>query len=61
MEEAQSETNGQFNKVTENLQEVTRTIKNVQSSQGEINKTVSEMKQTNEGFTKSIELLTKRR
>ncbi|MEC3533366.1 hypothetical protein P9143_23840, partial [Bacillus thuringiensis] len=27
---------------------------------GEINKTVSEMKQTNEGFTKSIELLTKK-
>ncbi|WIK94391.1 phage tail spike protein [Bacillus bombysepticus] len=60
VEEAQSETNGQFNKVTENLQEVTRTIKNVQNSQGEINKTVSEMKQTNEGFTKSIELLTKK-
>ncbi|MEZ2366405.1 MULTISPECIES: phage tail spike protein [Bacillus] len=60
VEEAQSETNGQFNKVTENLQEVTRTIKNVQNSQGETNKTVSEMKQTNEGFTKSIELLTKK-
>ncbi|PFO05110.1 hypothetical protein COJ63_12095 [Bacillus cereus] len=60
VEEAQSETNGQFNKVTENLQEVTRTIKNVQNSQGEIHKTVSEMKQTNEGFTKSIELLTKK-
>ncbi|PFR27339.1 hypothetical protein COK22_19425 [Bacillus cereus] len=60
VEEAQSETNGQFNKVTENLQEVTRTIKNVQNSQGEINKIVSEMKQTNEGFTKSIELLTKK-
>ncbi|MCU5120949.1 hypothetical protein OCB76_08745 [Bacillus cereus] len=60
VEEAHSEINGQFNKVTENLQEVTRTIKNVQNSQGEINKTVSEMKQTNEGFTKSIELLTKK-
>ncbi|PFC06076.1 hypothetical protein CN302_02140, partial [Bacillus thuringiensis] len=36
------------------------TIKNVQNSQGEINKTVSEMKQTNEGFTKSIESLTKK-
>ncbi|MDF3551220.1 hypothetical protein LAV92_05595 [Bacillus cereus] len=60
VEEAQSETNGQFNKVTENLQEVTRTIKNVQNSQGEIHKTVSEMKQTNEGFIKSIELLTKK-
>ncbi|MEC2454565.1 hypothetical protein P9X06_16225, partial [Bacillus cereus] len=36
------------------------TIKNVQNSQGEINKTVSEMKQTNESFTRSIELLTKK-
>lgn len=44
----------------ENLQEVSLTIKNVQNSQGEINKTVSEMKQTNEGFTKSIESLTKK-
>ncbi|PEV73671.1 hypothetical protein CN433_31545, partial [Bacillus cereus] len=42
------------------LQEVSQTIKNVQNSQGEINKTVSEMKQTNEGFTKSIESLTKK-
>ncbi|MEB9586385.1 hypothetical protein P4J65_14815, partial [Bacillus cereus] len=31
-----------------------------QNSQGEINKTVSEMKQTNESFTRSIELLTKK-
>ncbi|OOR57502.1 hypothetical protein BGP34_13560 [Bacillus mycoides] len=60
VEEAQNETAGQFNVVNENLQEVSRTIKNVQSSQGGINKTVSEMKQTNEGFTKSIELLTKK-
>ncbi|CUB09347.1 hypothetical protein BN2127_JRS1_01132 [Bacillus cereus] len=60
VEEAQSETNGQFKEVKENLQEVSLTIKNVQNSQGEINKTVSEMKQTNEGFTKSIELLTKK-
>ncbi|MBK5506643.1 MULTISPECIES: phage tail spike protein [Bacillus] len=60
VEEAQNETAGQFNVVNENLQEVSRTIKNVQNSQGEINKTVSEMKQTNEGFTKSIELLTKK-
>ncbi|MBK5489007.1 phage tail protein [Bacillus sp. TH17] len=60
VEEAQNETAGQFNVVNENLQEVSRTIKSVQSSQGGINKTVSEMKQTNEGFTKSIELLTKK-
>ncbi|PGR02232.1 phage tail spike protein [Bacillus cereus] len=60
VEEAQSETAGQFKEVTENLQEVSLTIKNVQNSQGEIEKTVSEMKQTNEGFTKSIETLTKK-
>ncbi|OTW86850.1 hypothetical protein BK702_15065, partial [Bacillus thuringiensis serovar cameroun] len=51
---------GQFKQVKENLQEVSLTIKNVQNSQGEINKTVSEMKQTNEGFTKSIASLTKK-
>ncbi|MDF9495096.1 phage tail spike protein [Bacillus cereus] len=60
VEEAQSETNGQFKEVKNSLQEVSQTIKNVQNSQGEINKTVSEMKQTNEGFTKSIESLTKK-
>ncbi|MEK4782367.1 phage tail spike protein [Bacillus sp. FSL K6-0073] len=60
VEEAQSETNGQFKEVKNSLQEVSQTIKNVQNSQGEINKTVSEMKQTNESFTKSIELLTKK-
>ncbi|ASZ66390.1 MULTISPECIES: phage tail spike protein [Bacillus cereus group] len=60
VEEAQNETAGQFKEVTENLQEVSLTIKNVQNSQGGIDKTVSEMKQTNEGFTKSIESLTKK-
>ncbi|RKI27886.1 phage tail spike protein [Bacillus thuringiensis] len=60
VEEAQSETNGQFKEVKNSLQEVSQTIKNVQNSQGEINKTVSEMKQTNESFTKSIEALTKK-
>ncbi|WP_080345809.1 phage tail spike protein, partial [Bacillus cereus] len=60
VEEAQSETNGQFKEVKNSLQEVSQTIKNVQNSQGEINKTVSEMKQTNESFTKSIESLTKK-
>lgn len=60
VEEAQSETNGQFKEVKNSLQEVSQTIKNVQNSQVEINKTVSEIKQTNEGFTKSIESLTKK-
>ncbi|PGS65668.1 hypothetical protein COC69_29230 [Bacillus cereus] len=60
VEEAQSETTGQFKEVKNSLQEVSQTIKNVQNSQGEMNKTVSEMKQTNEGFFKSIDLLTKK-
>ncbi|MGA5681460.1 phage tail spike protein [Bacillus bombysepticus] len=60
VEEAQSETNGQFKEVKNSLQEVSQTIKNVQNSQGEINRTVSEIKQTNESFTKSIESLTKK-
>ncbi|MBK3959471.1 hypothetical protein JJK82_12800, partial [Staphylococcus haemolyticus] len=49
-----------FKEVKNSLQEVSQTIKNLQNSQGEIDKTVSEMKQTNEGFTKSIESLIKK-
>ncbi|EJP84127.1 phage tail spike protein [Bacillus cereus] len=59
VEAAQGETNGQFNKVTESLQEVTRTISSVQNSQGEIDKKVTSLQQTNERFTKSIEALTR--
>ncbi|MGA5660463.1 phage tail spike protein [Bacillus bombysepticus] len=60
VEEVQKETNGQFKEVTENLQEVSLTIKNVQNSQGEIDKKVTSLQQTNEGFNKSIEALTKK-
>ncbi|HHB1653345.1 TPA: phage tail spike protein [Bacillus cereus] len=60
VEDAQKETNGQFKEVTENLQEVSLTIKNVQNSQGEIDKKVTSLQQTNEGFNKSIEALTKK-
>ncbi|HEB4951912.1 TPA: hypothetical protein R0D49_001481 [Bacillus cereus] len=60
IEDAQKETNGQFKDVTENLQEVSLTIKNVQKSQGEIDKKVTSLQQTNEGFNKSIEALTKK-
>lgn len=60
VEDAQKETNGQFMEVTENLQEVSLTIKNVQNSQGEIDKKVTSLQQTNEGFNKSIEALTKK-
>ncbi|WP_144469491.1 phage tail spike protein [Bacillus thuringiensis] len=57
VEEAQKETAGQFNEVTESLQGVTRTISSVQNSQGEIDKKVTSLQQTNEGFNKSIEAL----
>ncbi|MGX5768813.1 phage tail spike protein [Bacillus cereus] len=60
VEDAQKETNGQFKEVTENLQEVSLNIKNVQNSQGEIAKKVTSLQQTNEGFNKSIEALTKK-
>ncbi|MFJ8119532.1 phage tail spike protein [Bacillus mycoides] len=60
VEDAQKEVSGQYSKVTENLQEVTRTISTVKNEQGEIDKKVTSMQQTNEGFTKSIEVLTKK-
>ncbi|MEK4617713.1 phage tail spike protein [Bacillus sp. FSL K6-0273] len=59
VEEAQEETTGQFNKVTESLQKVTRTISDVQRDQGEINKKVTKFEQDSEGFKTSIETLTK--
>ncbi|MFK4324729.1 phage minor structural protein [Bacillus sp. RC97] len=60
VEDAQKEVSGQYSKVTENLQEVTRTISTVKNEQGEIDKKVTSMQQTNEGFTKNIEVLTKK-
>ncbi|WP_342761980.1 phage tail spike protein [Bacillus sp. BR3(2024)] len=59
VEEAQLETTGQYNKVTESLQQVTRTISDVQNSQGEINKKVTQVEQDSEKFKVSIETLTK--
>ncbi|MED2956157.1 hypothetical protein P4312_34940, partial [Bacillus thuringiensis] len=59
VEEAQEETTGQFNKVTESLQKVTRTISDVQRDQGEIDKKVTKVEQDSEGFKLSIETLTK--
>ncbi|RAN74598.1 phage tail spike protein [Bacillus sp. SRB_331] len=60
VEDAQKEVSGQYNKVTENLKEVTRTISSLKNEQGEIDKKVTSMQQTNEGFTKNIEALTKK-
>ncbi|MFY0137753.1 phage tail spike protein [Bacillus cereus] len=59
VEEAQEETTGQFNEVTENLQKVTRTITDVQRDQGEIDKKVTQVEQDSEKFKLSIETLTK--
>ncbi|MDA2153103.1 hypothetical protein PDN20_31600 [Bacillus cereus] len=59
VEEAQEETTGQFNTVTESLQKVTRTISDVQRDQGEIDKKVTKFEQDSEGFKASIETLTK--
>ncbi|HDR8084523.1 TPA: phage tail protein [Bacillus cereus] len=59
VEEAQEETTGQFNRVTESLQKVTRTISEVQRDQGEIDKKVTKFEQDSEGFKTSIETLTK--
>ncbi|MGN4759883.1 phage tail spike protein [Bacillus cereus group sp. MYBK227-2] len=59
VEDAQLETTGQFNQVTENLQKVTRTISDVQRDQGEINKKVTQVEQDSEKFKVSIETLTK--
>ncbi|MGA5714432.1 phage tail spike protein [Bacillus bombysepticus] len=59
VEEAQEETTGQFNTVTEGLSKVTRTISDVQRDQGEIDKKVTKFEQDSEGFKTSIETLTK--
>ncbi|HDR4874186.1 TPA: hypothetical protein QCR24_005093 [Bacillus cereus] len=59
VEEAQEETTGQFNQVTESLQKITRTISDVQRDQGEIDKKVTKFEQDSEGFKTSIETLTK--
>ncbi|MEB9434319.1 phage tail spike protein, partial [Bacillus cereus] len=59
VEEAQQETTGQFNTVTESLQKVTRTISDVQRDQGEIDKKVTQVEQDSEKFKLSIETLTK--
>ncbi len=51
---------GQYNEVTRNLKEVAQTLIPVKNTQGEIDKIVTKMKQTNEEFNKSMETLTKK-
>ncbi|QOQ37255.1 minor structural protein [Bacillus phage z1a] len=59
VQEAQNQATGQFNEVKESLQGVSRTIFDVQNEQGNINKKVTQIEQTSDGFKTSIESLTK--
>lgn len=60
VQEAQNQATGQFNEVKESLQGVSRTISDVQNEQGNINKKVTQIEQTSDGFKTSIESLTKK-
>ncbi|PGS32089.1 peptidase S74 [Bacillus cereus] len=60
VQEAQNQATGQFNEVKEGLQGVSRTISDVQNEQGNINKKVTQIGQTSDGFKTSIESLTKK-
>ncbi|OUB70563.1 phage tail spike protein [Bacillus thuringiensis] len=60
VEEAQSQATGQFNEVQEGLQGVNRTISDIENKQGEIDKKVTKFEQDSNGFTTSIESLTKK-
>ncbi len=60
VQEAQNQATGQFNKVQEGLQGVSRTISNIENKQGEIDKKVTKFEQDSSGFKTSIESLTKK-
>ena len=60
VQDAQNQATGQFNEVKESLQSVSRTISDVQNEQGNINKKVTQIEQTSDGFKTSIESLTKK-
>ncbi|CDN33572.1 unnamed protein product, partial [Bacillus thuringiensis DB27] len=60
VQEAQNQATGQFNEVQEGLQGVSRTISNIENKQGEIDKKVTKFEQDSNGFTTSIESLTKK-
>ncbi|HDW3058641.1 TPA: hypothetical protein RMI67_006635, partial [Bacillus cereus] len=60
VQEAQNQATGQFNKVQEGLQGVSRTISNIENKQGEIDKKVTQVEQDSNGFKTSIESLTKK-
>uniref|UniRef100_UPI00164261FC phage tail spike protein n=1 Tax=Bacillus thuringiensis TaxID=1428 RepID=UPI00164261FC len=60
VQEAQNQATGQFNKVQEGLQGVSRTISTIENKQGEIDKKVTQFEQDSNGFKTSIEALTKK-
>ncbi|MEI3620365.1 phage tail spike protein, partial [Bacillus thuringiensis] len=60
VQEAQNQATGQFNEVQEGLQGVSRTISTIENKQGEIDKKVTKFEQDSNGFTTSIESLTKK-
>ncbi|CDN38372.1 phage tail spike protein [Bacillus thuringiensis] len=60
VQEAQNQATGQFNKVQEGLQGVSRTISTIENKQGEIDKKVTQFEQDSNGFKTSIESLTKK-
>lgn len=60
VQEAQNQATGQFNKVQEGLQGVSRAISNIENKQGEIDKKVTKFEQDSSGFKTSIESLTKK-
>ncbi|MBG0962225.1 phage tail spike protein [Bacillus sp. SRB1LM] len=60
VQEAQNQATGQFNKVQEGLQGVSRAISNIENKQGEIDKKVTKFEQDTSGFKTSIESLTKK-
>ncbi|MDP1459055.1 phage tail spike protein [Bacillus wiedmannii] len=60
VQEAQNQATGQFNKVQEGLQGVSRTVSNIENKQGEIDKKVTKFEQDSSGFKTSIEWLTKK-
>ncbi|CAM4057709.1 phage tail spike protein [Bacillus albus] len=60
VQDTQNQATGQFNEVKESLQSVSRTISDVQNEQGNINKKVTQIEQTSDGFKTSIETLTKK-
>ncbi|ARW58514.1 minor structural protein [Bacillus phage Carmel_SA] len=60
VQEAQNQATGQFNKVQEGLQGVSRTISNIENKQGEIDNKITKFEQDSSGFKTSIESLTKK-